>query len=314
MVQCVCGKVTPEQLGHFQIHEHIWVHHTPLAEKNPALRMDDFGRSLAELNNYRLAGGGGFADAQPVAAGRNPEMLERLSGESGVHIVASTGYHLNGFYPQNCWIHSLEEDALFELYASEIQQGMLAWQEDPTVRPERTSVLAGLVKSAIPAEGAVGRYEILLRAAARAAKECRVPLMIHTEAGKNVLPALELCCAQGLNPENIIVCHVDRQAKDFTPHDQIARQGVWLDYDTVGRFKYHSDEEEVVLLQHMAPYADKILLALDTTAARLGAYGGEIDLNYIFNHFQPHLRKAGFDEKTIQAYNRDNCWRVFCGS
>lgn len=40
MVQTVCGKVLPESLGHFQIHEHIWVHHTPLADKNPALLID----------------------------------------------------------------------------------------------------------------------------------------------------------------------------------------------------------------------------------------------------------------------------------
>lgn len=312
MVQCVCGKTAPEALGHFQIHEHIWVHHTPLAEKNPALRMDDFEKSLAELKNYRLAGGGGFADAQPVAAGRNPEILERLSGESQVQIVASTGYHLKGFYPGDCWVHGLEEEALFDLYASELTQGMLRWREDPASRPERTGILAGLVKAAIPAEGAVGRYETLLRAAARAARECRVPLMIHTEAGKNVLPALELCYSQGLKPENIIVCHVDRQAADLAPHDLVVGQGVWLDYDTVGRFKYHSDEEEVALLRHMP--ADRVLLSLDTTAARLGSYGGEIDLNYIFSHFQPRLRAAGFDEKTIQAYNRDNCWRLFSGS
>lgn len=102
MVQTVCGKVSPEALGHFQIHEHIWVHHTPLADKNPALRIDDYEKSLAELQTYRLAGGNGFADAQPVAAGRNAEMLKKLSEESGVHIVASTGYHLNAFYPDNC--------------------------------------------------------------------------------------------------------------------------------------------------------------------------------------------------------------------
>lgn len=41
-VQIVCGKVFPETLGHFQIHEHIWVHHTPLADKNPALWIDDY--------------------------------------------------------------------------------------------------------------------------------------------------------------------------------------------------------------------------------------------------------------------------------
>lgn len=314
MVQTVCGKVRPQELGHFQIHEHIWVHHTPLAEKNPALRIDDYEKSLAELKNYRLAGGGGFADAQPVAAGRNAEMLKKLSEESCVHIVASTGYHLNGFYPENCWIHSLGEEELFELYSSELEVGMLAWKEDPTVKPERTGIKAGLVKAAIPADGPVGRYAVLLRAAARAAAGSHVPLMIHTEKGLHVMEALDICYDAGLKPENIIICHVDRQASDYAPFDQIAAQGVWLDFDTVGRFKYHSDAEEVTLLQHLMPYADKIMLALDTTAARLHAYNGEIGLDYIFTDFVPQLRVAGFSEEIIRGYTTVNCWNAFAAS
>ena len=133
-----------------------------------------------------------------------------------------------------------------------------------------------MVKAAIPAEGAVGRYEILLRAAARAAAKNGVPPMMHTESGKNAVQAVELCIRAGMVPEKIVVCHMDRQAKDFTPHEAVARLGVYLDYDTVGRFKYHSDAEEVTLLQHMMLWSNRILLALDTTAARLDAYDGKI--------------------------------------
>lgn len=311
MVQTVCGNVRPEDLGHFQIHEHIWVHHTPMADKNPALRIDEERHSLAELVAYRKAGGGGIADAQPVAAGRNPQMLKKLSEESQVHIVAATGYHLNGFYSENCWVHSMQEEELFDLYASELEQGMLQWQEDPTVRPVRSDVKAGLVKAAIPADGPVGRYETLLRAAARAAADSHVPLMIHTEYGKHTNEALCICFESGLAPRDIIVCHVDRQASDFAPHDQLASTGVWLDYDTAGRFKYHPDDEEIALLKHMSPYAGQILLALDTTAARLSSYGGEIGLDYLLKTFFPRLRQAGFREETIRAYTESNCQRLF---
>ena len=69
-VQTVCGPVAADALGHSQIHEHIFVRWTPMAEKNPALRLDDPARSLAELRAYRAAGGSFLADAQPVAAGR----------------------------------------------------------------------------------------------------------------------------------------------------------------------------------------------------------------------------------------------------
>ena len=38
-VQTVSGPIAPDALGHSQIHEHIFVHRTPMAEKNPALRL-----------------------------------------------------------------------------------------------------------------------------------------------------------------------------------------------------------------------------------------------------------------------------------
>ena len=315
-VQTVSGPIAPDALGHSQIHEHIFVHRTPMAEKNPALRLDDPARSLEELRAYRAAGGGFLADAQPVAAGRDAECLGALSRESGVAVAASTGYHLLGFYPADCWVHSLDEEGLYDLYCGELLEGMLPWRPEPDRRPAQpTAFRAGLVKAAIPAEGAEGRYAVLLRAAARAAGRCGVPLMLHTERGENTLPALELCFRAGLTPERLIVCHVDRQAADFGPHDAIAATGVYLDYDTIGRFKYHSDEEEVALLRHMCErgYTQRLLLSLDTTAQRMAAYGGEISLCYLLERFLPRLEAAGFPPGTLADFTVLNCRRLFAG-
>lgn len=312
MVQSVCGSLEAAALGHCQIHEHIWVRPTPMSQKNPALAICDYEKSLQELRGYRRRGGCSFADAQPVGAGRDAQMLQRLSRESGVHIVACTGFHLLGFYPQDSWLHSLGEEQLYALYCMELEEGMLPWEGDGAERPAaHTGIRAGMVKAAIPAEGAVGRYEVLLRAAARAAAKNGVPLMMHTESGKNAVEAVKLCIRSGMAPEKIVVCHVDRQAKDYAPHEEIASLGVYLDYDTVGRFKYHSDAEEVALLQHMMPWSHRILLALDTTAARLDAYDGEIGLNYIMDTFVPMLRQAGFGEETICGYINQNCRHLF---
>lgn len=312
MVQTVCSRLNPKELGHCQIHEHIWVRPTPMSQKNPALAICDYEKSLQELRSYKARGGCSFVDAQPVGAGRDAQMLRKLSQESGVQIIGCTGFHLLGFYPENSWIHDLDEEGLYALYCSELEEGMLPWTGDESQAPEiATDIRAGVVKAAIPADGAVGRYETLLRAGARAAAKNSVPLMMHTESGKNAVAAVQICLEAGMVPEKIVVCHVDRQAADFTPHEAVAKLGVYLDYDTVGRFKYHSDADEVVLLQHMLPYADKILLALDTTAARLDAYGGEIGLNYIFDSFIPALRQAGFTEETICGYIIRNCRQLF---
>lgn len=316
LVQSAVGSLSPEALGHCQIHEHIFLRHTPAAEGNPALRFDDFDRSLAELRAYREAGGASLADAQPVAAGRDGAALERLSRESGVAVIASTGYHLLDFYPENCWVHGLDEAGFYALCRSELEDGLLPWEPDPARRPEKAlPIRAGLVKAAIPAQGPAGRYEVLLRAASRAAADTGVPLMLHTERGERAAEALAICFDAGMRPEKIVVCHADRQAGDWSVHDGIASAGVYLDYDTVGRFKYHSDEEEIALLRHglEAGYGDRILLALDTTAQRLTAYGGALGLDYLLNSFLPRLRREGAPEEAVDGFCRANCRRLFAG-
>ena len=41
-----------------------------------------------------------------------------------------------GFYPADCWVHSLDEEGLYDLYCGELLEGMLPWQEDPALRQE----------------------------------------------------------------------------------------------------------------------------------------------------------------------------------
>ena len=89
----------------------------------------------------------------------------------------------------------------------------------------------------------------------------------------------------------------------------------YLDYDTIGRFKYHSDEEEVALLRHMCErgYTQRLLLSLDTTAQRMAAYGGEISLCYLLERFLPRLEAAGFPPGTLADFTVLNCRRLFAG-
>jgi len=304
---CVLGPVPPDRLGHCQIHEHIFVRATPAAEKNPALRIDDEAHSAEELRRYRAAGGGSLVDAQPFGAGRDALALARLSRETGVAVVASTGFHLPGFYRPDSWLNDLDEGGLRALFESELAEGMLPWEAE-TLGPDtpRTGVRAGLVKAAIPAEGPVGRFRTLLRAAAGAAAARRAPLMLHTEKGQRAVEAAELCFSLGVAPEGLIVCHADRQADDFAPHEALARLGVYLDYDTIGRFRYHSDEAELRLILHMLEkgLGGRLLLSLDTTAARLRSYGGSIGLDYLFVSFLPALRAAGVHGDALEAMTR----------
>ena len=306
-IMTVLGPVAPGDLGYCQMHEHIFVLPTPNSLKYPALEISDEEKSLQELIAYRRAGGSAMLDAQPVGAGRDIAALRRLSKNSGVHIIAVTGYHLPAFYEADHWIHTESKAQLEARFYAELTGGV-ACDGGEAIYP-------GAVKSAIGGEGPVGRMEICLRAAAAAAARADVPLIMHTEKGIGALDAIRICREEGMRPERIAVCHVDRQASDYAPHDAIAAEGVFMEYDTIARYKYHDDESERALIAHMIEqgYEDKLLISLDTTAARLRSYGDPAapGLDFILKDFIPALKAMGLSEKTIANITVNNPVRIF---
>ena len=305
-INTVTGPIDSSTLGFCQPHEHLFTAATPASGVNPALRIDDEGRSARELADFRACGGDAVVDCQPSGAGGDPVALRRLSAASGVRVVAVTGYHMPIFYPQDHWVFAEDADELRERFLQELTLGI----PDPE---GGGPVFPGAVKAAIGRDGPVGRFEVCLRAAAGAAAAANVPLILHTEAGAGAVRAVELCGREGLDPGRIAVCHVDRQAADFAPHEAVARTGAYLEYDTIARYKYHDDASEVALIRHMLSlgYGDRLLLSLDTTAARLRRYGGSPGLGFILREFLPMLAEAGVSEAALHAMTRANPRRLF---
>jgi phosphotriesterase-related protein len=83
---------------------------------------------------------------------------------------------------------------------------------------------------------------------------------------------------------------------------EVAAAGAWLELDTIGRFKYHSDEAEMDMIRYLHDHGlgGRILLGLDTTRRRMRSYGGDIGLDYIHASFFPLLRQNGFQEPQLR--------------
>ena len=304
MVATVTGPVPADSLGFCQPHEHLYVAPTPASAANPALCIDDEERSAAELRDYAALGGDTVVDCQPLGAGRDIAALRRISTAGGAKVIAVTGYHLPAFYPADHWIFTDDAGAMRARFLSELVQG---------VADGGDRVFPGAVKAAIGRDGPVGRFEACLRAAAGAAARAGVPLILHTECGAGAVQAVALCEEEGLDPARIAVCHVDRQAADYAPHEAVARTGAFLEYDTVARYKYHDNSSEVALIRHMLDlgFGDRLLISLDTTAARLRRYGGAPGLCYILREFMPMLARAGVTQAQLHAITRGNPRRLF---
>lgn len=307
MIQTVAGSVENHELGFCQCHEHIFIRKGRSFEINPALWMEDINKSTDELILYRNSSGRSLADAQPVGCGRMAGLLLQASRNSGVNIIASTGFHKLIFYRQEHWIHSIGREELTGLFVDEILTGMYADGDDgfPSLR---TSAKAGIIKTAAAGEGVAGEYKKLFAAAAEASLRTGAPIMCHLDKQQDAFSVIKFLTDLGVQSSNIILCHLDRAYYDAEFHIRAAQTGVYLEYDTIGRFKYHSDEAEITLIKQLirSGHTGQILLGLDTTNRRLKNYGGEIGLDYIRRIFIDKMLKAGITEEAVENFTVDN--------
>ena len=302
VIRTVAEDIAPERLGWCQCHEHILVANGIPTQKNPALLADDEEKSLQELTHYRRAGGGTIVDAQPGGCGRMAEALHRLSLASGVHIVASTGFHVRRFYADDSPDITLSEDALCEWFIQEINEGMLNGGM-------RTTYRAGIIKIAVELQAATDAgMQKRLRAAIGAAAATGCPLLAHFEPGADVFMVLNLLSDARLAPNRLIACHLDRTHRDTPYHLDVASAGVYLEYDSINRLKHVSHEEERGRICAMlsAGHVERMLLSLDTTRERLSSYGGYMGLDYLLNTYRPMLLAAGADASAIDTMMRSN--------
>ncbi len=299
-------------LGFCHSHEHLFIEEGQSSKMVPSLKLDDFDKTVKELSLYKDNGGTSIVDAQPVGCGRMADYLYRASVVTNVNIIASTGFHKLVFYPQNHWVHAMNDQQLTDIFISEIGDGMFIGcdTEYPSVR---IPAKAGVIKTASDVKGITDEYIKLFSSAAEASNNTGVPIMSHTEMGKAALEQIEFYNNKGVNAASIILCHIDRNLKDYAYLLEIAQTGVYLELDTIGRFKYHSDEDEAGFILKLVEHGheNQILLGLDTTSERMKNYGADLGLDYIKNVFIPLLKSYGLKEQTIDKFTIHNPAKAF---
>lgn len=306
-IQTVTGRISPGELGWCQSHEHLFIADGRSAELVPSLRLDDFDATCSELELYRSIGGKSIVDAQPVGCGRMADLQLKASVRTGVNIIASTGFHKLIFYPEGHWIWDMDEDALAGLFIDELENGMYI-NCDMSEPVQRIESRAGVIKTASDKEGPSGDYRKLFMAAAEASVRTGAPILSHTEMGIGALEQIRLFTDRKVPMDSIIICHLDRVLTDTGYLMEVASSGVYLELDTIGRSKYHDDDDEArfitVLLEN--GFEDRILLGLDTTRERMKSYGGPIGLDYLHVSFFPLLRSYGVSDSLIRKFTVTN--------
>ncbi len=297
----VLGEVAAASLGRVDYHEHLF-QATPLL---PGDELDDERRSADEAGSLRASGFDAMIDATPTALGRRPRALQRISRDTGLAVVATTGAHREEHYPPGHWIRSLSEEELAARFAADVLLGL---PERDSAEPQpATGVRAGVVKAGLGYWRISSWERRVLAAVAATHHRTGVPIMVHLEAGSAALEVLEVLVADGVPSDAVALAHADRNP-DPGLHAEIAAAGAYLGYDGFARTRERPDSDLLTCLVTAAQAGarDRILVGGDVArSSRYRAYGGMPGLAYLGERIVPRLEAAGGPE-LLHAVLRTN--------
>ncbi len=220
MIRTVLGDINNEALGNVLMHEHIQ------CVSNDMLRA--FGEKWLDENKLEQnavkilkelksrIGLDVFVDGTPADLGRNIRLLKRISEQSGVHIIASSGMY---YYPSmvSCG-RSAEELAKWFIY--ECEKGI-----------EGTDIKPGILKCAADSDGITADIAKRTKALAITQAETGLPMYAHCSHTDNLAHEMaDIFESNGANPKKIILGHASRRL-DVDYLDALLARGYYICID-----------------------------------------------------------------------------------
>ena len=219
LVQTVLGPVDAGTLGFVLPHEHICASSTGFLQAWPEFfggREKFVALAVEKLKQAKAEGVGTIVDVTPIDVGRDIRLLEEVSRESGVHVVAATGHWIS----PSLSMSARTADELARFFTLEIERGI-----------EGTGIKPGIIKVATDREGVTAFVEKVLRAAARASKATGAPITTHTFAAERTgEKQADIFEQEGLNPARVCLGHSD-DSGDLAYLIGLAKRGFTLGMD-----------------------------------------------------------------------------------
>jgi predicted metal-dependent phosphotriesterase family hydrolase len=308
----VLGDVEASSLGITNSHEHVIIRNGLILVQEPDFRLDSIENGIAELRDFGSFGGGTVVDTAPIGIGRDPEALHQISQESGVRIIAATGFHKSKYYLDSHWRFRYPVQEIARLLIEEVELGMEKNSyEGPLI--QRSEAKAGIIKVATDYQKMDPATRVVFEAAALAHLATGAPILTHTELGTLGLEQLREFESHGVRAEHVVLSHMDRNP-DLYLHREIAQSGAFLEYDGPGRVKYYPESTIITMIRGMfeAGLGEHVLLGGDNARRSYWkAYGGGPGIAYTLQRFVPRLREEGFAQTEIDQILIHNPARAF---
>ena len=291
--------MTIDTTGYTYAHEHLHIDLSSF-KNNLDCRLDQYDLICQEMNDLRALGVRNIIEMTNRYMGRNPQFMLELMRDTGINVVACTGYYQDAFFPEHVTTRSVEQ--LAQEMVDEIVIGI-----------DGTGLKAGIIAEIGSSEGVITPLEEkVFIAAARAHHETGRPISTHTSFSTMGLEQLALLKSQGVALSRVVVGHCD--LKDNL--DNILRMidlGAYVQFDTIGKNSYYPDEKRIGMLHALRDRGllNRVMLSMDITRrSHLKANGGN-GYDYLLTTFIPQLRQSGFGQADVDTMLRDNPSQFF---
>jgi phosphotriesterase-related protein len=287
------GALGAESLGMILPHEHVFVDlktwdQPGYAEGDPAEVIAVVGPQIARA---REAGITAIVECSTVGVGRRADILRAVSQAARFPLLAPTGVYREPWIPP--WVHEAPMEALRDWMTAELLGDI-----------EGTGVQAGWIKLSAGDNGMTTCEEKVLRAAASAGAEVNAVIGSHTIRGRVVKDQVSLIESAGYAPDRFIWIHAHVEP-DFAMNIEMARRGVWIEYDGIGDEEKEEEFVRRVLRMLEAGLGEHVLLSQDRGWYLPKPY------TYIADRFIPRLRSEGVDERAIRLMTVTNPFNAF---
>jgi phosphotriesterase-related protein len=303
----VRGEISTDNLGFTLMHEHVMVVDSFMRCQVPGwFDRDRFMKKVVnELSEAAQQGVRTIVDATPINLGRDISIIREASEESGVNIIASTGF----YWYDEPWMEGWGIDALMDRLLQEVNHGI-----------QGTGIKPGVIKAATDRQGMTPTNFKLLKMAAKLCKATNLPLITHScPSHLTGLMQQDVFIAEKVDPARVVIGH-SGDTDDIEYLEAILKRGSYLGLDRFGLDSVLPVEKRITTLIELVKrgHCDKIVLSHDyccyidwTPEFRFGKGAENWSYTYLPARVIPELKKRGISDEEIGIMTIENPGRIF---
>lgn len=282
------------QNGITYMHEHTTIDLSRLKNIDDT-NLNCYDETVAEYKKLYAKGVRNIVDVTNMDMRRNPMYVKRVADETGMNIVQATGFYQDKFLPEFVTDYTVKQ--LTDFMTKEINEGIA----DTDIKAQIIGEIGTSKNEMTEREAKVFEASVI------AHKETGVPITTHTTLGTYGHEQVEFFKKHGADLSKVVIGHVDLTGDiDYILH--MLDQGVYVEFDTIGKENYQPDLLRVEMLKEIEKrgFTDKVFLSMDITRKSNMEYMGGIGYSYLLDTFVPLALENGVSQKFITKMLEEN--------